>query len=304
VVASQKNFFWHLKNGKWFFCAMKRETSFCNIVSNPKMHMCAQYGHIITNYVLILAITLLIWPKSHETSLNENMSAAMVYGKEEITDLFYLPLSFQAFAELEELKEIMAANPITSKWDTWSFCWGSKYTAAKFYNHIHAHIQVSSVYRWIWKSCCTMRIKCFTWLLLSDRLNTRDLLQRRHWKVTDDKHCELCPSRIYEDRVHLFFECNFSVRIWNYLQVDWIQHTDMQTIVATARQRFRKLLFMEIVMLACWNIWLIRNGAIFRAETPSFTRWRDRFIHDISLLQYRIKTKYKQDLLDWVRTLP
>jgi hypothetical protein len=56
---------------------MKRETFFCNIVSNPKMYMCAQYGHIITNYALILAITLLIWHKSHETS---NMIAHFVKG--------------------------------------------------------------------------------------------------------------------------------------------------------------------------------------------------------------------------------
>jgi hypothetical protein len=54
---------------------MKRKTSFCNIVSHPKMHMCAQYGHIITNYAAILAITLLIWPESHETS---NMIAHFV----------------------------------------------------------------------------------------------------------------------------------------------------------------------------------------------------------------------------------
>jgi hypothetical protein len=54
---------------------MKKETSFCNIISNPKMHMCAQYGHIIRNYASILAITLLIRPKSHETS---NMIAHFV----------------------------------------------------------------------------------------------------------------------------------------------------------------------------------------------------------------------------------
>jgi hypothetical protein len=54
---------------------MKRKTSFCNIVSHPKMHMCAQYGHIITNYAAILAITLFIWPESHETS---NMIAHFV----------------------------------------------------------------------------------------------------------------------------------------------------------------------------------------------------------------------------------
>jgi hypothetical protein len=75
VVASQKNLFLASKKWKWFFRAMKRKTSFCNIVSNPKMHMCAQYGHIITNYASILAITLLIWPKSHDTS---NMIAHFV----------------------------------------------------------------------------------------------------------------------------------------------------------------------------------------------------------------------------------
>jgi hypothetical protein len=75
VVASQKTLFWHLINGKWLFRAMKRETSFCNIISNQKMHMCAQYGHIITNNAAILAITLVIWPKSYETS---NMIAHFV----------------------------------------------------------------------------------------------------------------------------------------------------------------------------------------------------------------------------------
>jgi hypothetical protein len=61
--------FWHLKNGNWLFHASKRKTSSCNIVSHRKMHMCAQYGHIITNYALILAITLVVWPKCHETSI-------------------------------------------------------------------------------------------------------------------------------------------------------------------------------------------------------------------------------------------
>jgi hypothetical protein len=60
--------FWHLKNRNWLFRASKRKISSCNIVSYPKMHMCAQYGHIIINYALILAITLMVWPKCHETS--------------------------------------------------------------------------------------------------------------------------------------------------------------------------------------------------------------------------------------------
>ena len=68
VAPSQKKSFGHSENGKWFFGATKCKTSFCNIVRHPKMHVCAQYGHIITNYVAILAITLVVWPESHETS--------------------------------------------------------------------------------------------------------------------------------------------------------------------------------------------------------------------------------------------
>ena len=60
--------FWDSENGKWLFGATKRKTSSYNIVRHPKMHMCAQYGHIITNYAAILNITLVVWPETHETS--------------------------------------------------------------------------------------------------------------------------------------------------------------------------------------------------------------------------------------------
>ena len=76
----------------------------------------------------------------------------------------------------------------------------------------------------------------FVWLLLVDRLNTRNLLQRRHWNVTDDTHCELCVTRAYEDRFHLFFTCNFSQRIWTYLQIDWSLGADIQSAIAAAKR--------------------------------------------------------------------
>jgi hypothetical protein len=130
-----------------------------------------------------------------------------------------LPLSAQAYQELVQLQQLMQDNPLTQGNDQWAYCWGDKYSSASFYRHIHNHLQVPNVYKWIWKSCCVMKHKVFAWLLLSDRLNTRDLLKRRHWRVTEDEHCVLCPGRRYEDRIHLFFECNFSSRIWNYLQI-------------------------------------------------------------------------------------
>ena len=60
--------FWHEENRKWILGATKRKISYCNIACHPSMNMYASYEHIITNYAEILAITLVVWPRSHETS--------------------------------------------------------------------------------------------------------------------------------------------------------------------------------------------------------------------------------------------
>jgi hypothetical protein len=37
----------------------------------------------------------------------------------------------------------------------------------------------------------------------------------------------------------------------------------MESIFKGAKATFRKSFFFEIVAIACWNIWKIRNGAVF-----------------------------------------
>jgi hypothetical protein len=237
------------------------------------------------------------FPRLFSHVLEENLSAQRVYAAHDLSELFHRPISAQAFQELEQLKLLMDRNPLSDQEDCWSYVWGGKYSAAKFYAKIHKHIQVPGVYKWLWKSCCTLNTKVFAWLELRDRINTRDMLLRRHWKVTDDMHCELCPGRIYEDRVHLLFECPFSRRIWNYLQIDWSSDNDLQAVVTRAKRSFNKPFFMEVLVTTCWNIWLVRNG-------KTFAKWKAKFIHDITLLQYRIKSKHKEALLHWVNSLP
>jgi hypothetical protein len=39
-----------------------------NIVCHSKMHMCAHFGKIITNYAMHVAITSVVCPKTHESS--------------------------------------------------------------------------------------------------------------------------------------------------------------------------------------------------------------------------------------------
>ena len=61
-------FFRRLENGKLIFCSVKMNTPFGDIVCHYKIHTCAQYGAIITNYSLVKVITKLIVLESHATS--------------------------------------------------------------------------------------------------------------------------------------------------------------------------------------------------------------------------------------------
>jgi hypothetical protein len=50
------------------------------------------------------------------------------------------------------------------------------FSAAKAYKALIGHKCVHLAFKWIWKSKCQMNHKVFFWLLLKDRINTRDIL--------------------------------------------------------------------------------------------------------------------------------
>ena len=182
--------------------------------------------------------------------------------------------------------------------DIWLWSGTAKgYSPKLFYSHTFVSESFNPLTTWIWKSSCTMKIKVFTWMLIMDRLNTKDMVERRHWHLEDGVNCVLCPVQARETRDHLFFNCNFSIRVWNYLQIDWSSGDLMSAMVSNASRSFRKPFLTEVVFIACWNIWIIRN------ERAGFNKWRSAFIHD-SLMQYRVKAAYKDDLLRWISFLP
>lgn len=67
------------------------------------------------------------------------------------------------------------------------------------------------------------KIKVFMWLLSWDRLNTRDMLDRRHCGPEDAiLNCGICGCPI-ETPIHLFISCPFSKLCWERLVSDGIQ---------------------------------------------------------------------------------
>ena len=124
------------------------------------------------------------------------------------------------------------------------------YTPRAFYNLFFKGMPTHTPSSWIWKSKCMSKHKFFAWLILHDRINTKDMLIRRHWHVTDDNSCVLCRHHQYEDWLHLFFQYQFSARVWNFLQIHWFDDTILNNLMM-AKKEFLGPCFNEVLILAC-----------------------------------------------------
>ena len=189
--------------------------------------------------------------------------------------------------------------------DTWEYCWGSKdFKANRYYKFYFRDVKAHQSYHWLWKSKVTLKIKMFGWLLLFDRLNTRNMLKRRHYNIGDDLSCLLCNQQVEEDVEHMIFQCPFSTNCWSKLGITWEESGSRLHWISKASNDWNKPLFMEIFLQAAWSIWKERNNKYFRGIPPTYHGWLDRFKQDFTLLQHRTRVDLRDFILSFVNNLP
>jgi hypothetical protein len=111
--------------------------------------------------------------------------------------------------------------------------------------------------------------KFFIWLVCRDRINSRNLLKRKKFKIEgDDYSCMLCNLDIEEYTYHLLFQCPFSDWCWNSLGIQWGHGLYFFDTIKKAKSEWQYGFFMEVFSIAAWEIWKQRNERIFRAPPP------------------------------------
>jgi hypothetical protein len=144
--------------------------------------------------------------------------------------------------------------------DTWVLRDSNKvYSSKRVYHALAPSDPAPRPMMWIWKSCVLPKIKIFFWLLLQDRLNTRDLLARKNCSIPS----QLCEDANVEDFIHLFFACDFSQRFWWNLSIEWNTELTIMDLLLDGKRRHSISCFKEVLIAGCWTIWNQRNRAIF-----------------------------------------
>jgi hypothetical protein len=232
---------------------------------------------------------------------NEGASVLEIMQAKDLNSLFFLPLSEQAFEELETLQAQLQDIPFDDNaTDSWVPVWGNTYTSRKFYSQVFKNMEAHSAFQIIWKSRCTPRVKFFVWLVLVDRLNTKVMLQRRHLDVQDDVICVMCNSWEEETIDHLFFNCDFAKECWASIKIEWDMSLPLLDRYTQARHTHAIPFFTEATLIAAWELWKVRNDKIFRRRDPSPSIWFSNFKYQCNLQSVCFKDVLRSSFCVWL----
>lgn len=158
----------------------------------------------------------------------------------------------------------------------WGLTHQGKFTVQSIYNKLLHHClptvsQTSTPqYAWIWKIPVTSKIKTFLWLIIHNRLPTRQYLH--HIGILLDDRCKICNSA-QESINHIFLNCPNVHSMWAQLGLtDVVNHINrlsqpsewlMPLMKAKTNAMPYRINNQIVLSYTLWHIWLTRNDNNF-----------------------------------------
>ena len=101
-----------------------------------------------------------------------------------------------------------------------------------------------------------------------DKQSTRNMIRRRGMHL-DDYQCVLCQQSTEETVMHLLFCCPFAKNCWNLVNFHFGDRLSIQQIFQAWKSMLQIEFSLDIFIIFCWGIWMMRNDVIFRNKNPS-----------------------------------
>lgn len=164
------------------------------------------------------------------------------------------------------------------------------------------HTDIHQPFGWLWKCFCQPKHKVFFWLLLQDRLSTRDILRRKRMQL-DSYKCVLCNDSIVETSTHLFLDCPFAKDCRNSIGIAFQGNISAADAMMQIRSQSSNWFFMMFAILMSWVIWTVRSDQIFKNLQPEVDRAKEVFRKEIQLLSLRARAKDSNLFDQWIQNL-
>jgi hypothetical protein len=133
---------------------------------------------------------------------------------------------------------------------------------------------------------------------MHDRLNTKNLLGRKKIHLPS-YNCATLLCDETETLIHLFWSCPFASQYCDYICPQKRNNLLVIESFYDIRDKLKLPFTIEIIILAAWSIWIIRNNKIFKNQRPGFQSWKPIFKEEINVLAHRMKKKHAQSFKEW-----
>lgn len=222
---------------------------------------------------------LLTYPEWYSFAINRDISLSNVLEDPETSRLFHRPLSLQ---------------------DRWTYSWTTThYSSMKMYKALTGTNISHSIFKRLWNTSCRLRHKIFFWMLLHDRLKTKNLLQRKSMYL-DDYSCVLCSHKAEETLLHLFWDCPFALRCWDFLFHDKQRGILAYDEIALSLSQLPGEIALDIIIMGCWSIWSLRNDNFFRSAAPHINTWKYYLREGLWAAELKAKHNKAERIRNWV----
>jgi len=195
-------------------------------------------------------------------------------------------VAFDQVLSIEQVMENTILEELNN--DAWTYSGGAtKFRPTIAYRKMLGHQEVDPAFKWLWKSYCQPKHKVFYWLLLKDRLSTRNILKEKNMAL-DSYNCEICSLIVEETVDHLFWHCPFAQHCWRILNLSTIQAGGAFENVMAIKDQIQSQFFMVVVVLMSWTIWWVRNELIFNNNQVGIQDGKNFFFKEAQLVSLRV----------------
>ena len=125
---------------------------------------------------------------------------------------------------------------------------------------------------------------------------------RRRGMHLDDYHCVLCQQSTEESTMHLLFYCPFAKDCWNLVNFQFTDHLSVPEKFQAWKSLLKVKFSLDLFILFCWGIWMVRNDVIFRSKTPTVDGCKRYVTSETLLLLHRAKDRVAPLLESWINS--
>jgi hypothetical protein len=104
-----------------------------------------------------------------------------------------------------------------------------------------------------------------------------------------------------ETLAHLFWSCPFAQQCWTFLCPQTSNQQSILEAFYDIKEKLNLPFAVEIIMLAAWSIWIVKNKNFFEGQAPSVLAWKTVFKQELQLLSYRMKKKWDAPFKSWLQ---